>query len=61
LKAANPGVLVYDAMDALCDTYSCSINDDQGPIYFMDGHVNPRGSARLLAGFLAWYDKFGAN
>ncbi len=61
LKAANPGVLVYDSLDALCDAHSCSIDDDSGPIYFIDGHVNPRGSARLLAGFLTWYNKLAAN
>ena len=61
LKAADPGVLAYDASDALCDAHSCSIDDNQGSIYFIDGHVNPRGSARLLAGFLAWYDRLGVD
>ena len=61
LKSADPGVLVYNAADALCDAKSCSIDDDQGPIYFIDGHVNPRGSKRLLTGFLDWYDRLPAN
>ena len=61
LRTTDPGVLVYDSLDALCGTNSCSMDDNSGPIYFIDGHVNPRGSARLLAGFLTWYDKLGSH
>jgi peptidoglycan/LPS O-acetylase OafA/YrhL len=61
LKAADSGVLVYDSLDALCDEHSCSIDDDLGPMYFIDGHVNPRGSARLLSGFLKWYKGLGSG
>ena len=59
--AANPGVLIYDLLDALCRANSCSMVDASGPIYFIDGHVNPRGSTQLLAGFLTWYDKLGPH
>jgi hypothetical protein len=60
-KTVHSDVFIYDALDALCGEQSCAINDHSGPMYFIDGHVNPRGSAQLLAGFLAWYKNAGGG
>jgi hypothetical protein len=61
LRKANSEVSVYDSFASLCGAQSCSVTDESGSIYFIDGHVNPRGSARLLSDFLTWSKRSGSR
>ncbi len=48
------GVSIFESVPVFCDATTCYQSDDRGPLYFAWGHVNERGSARLLGAFLPW-------
>jgi peptidoglycan/LPS O-acetylase OafA/YrhL len=50
----QPSVYLFDSLPAFCDQTICHQWDDRGPLYWSWGHVNERGSARLLDRFLPW-------
>jgi hypothetical protein len=48
------GVSIFESVPVFCDATTCFQSDDRGPLYFAWGHINERGSARLLNAFLPW-------
>jgi peptidoglycan/LPS O-acetylase OafA/YrhL len=50
----TPVVPLFDALPLFCDSQFCYQWDDHGPLYWWWGHLNERGSARLLDAFLPW-------
>jgi len=50
----TPGNPLFDALPLFCDSDFCYQSDDRGPLYWSWGHLNERGSARLLNTFLPW-------
>lgn len=61
LKAADQRVQFFDGLRVFCDDRRCSQGDDDGALFFIGrgtgGHVNIRGSKRMLAEFEDWYRK----
>jgi peptidoglycan/LPS O-acetylase OafA/YrhL len=49
-----PGVSIFESVPVFCDATTCHQSDDLGPLYYAWGHVNERGSVRLLNAFLPW-------
>ena len=49
-----PGVSIFETVPVFCDAETCYQSDDRGPLYYGWGHVNERGSAKLLSVFLPW-------
>ena len=49
-----PGVAIFESVPVFCDATTCFQSDDRGPLYYAWGHINERGSARLLNAFLPW-------
>lgn len=49
-----PGVYIYDSRPSFCDAELCFQSDSQGVLYWRLGHVNTRGSARILKDFMPW-------
>ena len=49
-----PGVAIFESVPVFCDAMTCFQSDDRGPLYFAWGHINERGSERLLNAFLPW-------
>ena len=47
-----PGVAIFESVPVFCDATTCFQSDDRGPLYYAWGHINERGSARLLTAFL---------
>jgi peptidoglycan/LPS O-acetylase OafA/YrhL len=54
MAAATSGVVLFETLPAFCDSTTCYQSDSAGPLYWSWGHVNARGSVRLLASFLPW-------
>jgi peptidoglycan/LPS O-acetylase OafA/YrhL len=50
----TPAGALFDTLPVFCDSDFCYQSDDRGPLYWWWGHLNERGSARLLAAFLPW-------
>jgi peptidoglycan/LPS O-acetylase OafA/YrhL len=50
----DPKVRLFESLPAFCDKDTCFQWDDAGPLYWSWGHLNDRGSARLLNTFLPW-------
>ena len=48
------GVSIFESVPVFCDAAMCYQSDDRGPLYYSWGHVNERGSVRLLNAFLPW-------
>ena len=48
------GVAIFESAPVFCDAATCYQSDDRGPLYYAWGHVNERGSVRLLNAFLPW-------
>ena len=48
------GVSIFESVPIFCDATTCFQSDDRGPLYYGWGHINERGSARLLHAFLPW-------
>jgi peptidoglycan/LPS O-acetylase OafA/YrhL len=49
-----PGVSIFESVPVFCDATMCHQSDERGPLYYAWGHINERGSARLLHAFLPW-------
>ena len=49
-----PGVSIFESVPVFCDANTCYQSDEHGPLYYGWGHINERGSARLLDAFLPW-------
>jgi hypothetical protein len=54
LASEDPRVRLYDPLPVFCATDDCSQSDDRGVFFWSSGHVNPRGSARMLRDFQRW-------
>ncbi len=51
----TPGVVtLFESVPVFCDATLCYQSDDRGPLFWSWGHVNERGSSRLLGSFLPW-------
>jgi peptidoglycan/LPS O-acetylase OafA/YrhL len=50
----DPRVQLFESLPVFCDTKNCYQSGDAGPYYWSWGHLNDRGSARLLEVFLPW-------
>jgi len=65
LKAADHRVQIFDGLRVFCDDRRCSQGDDDGALFFIGrgtgGHVNIRGSERILAEFERWYRQHAAH
>jgi hypothetical protein len=48
------GVSIFESVPVFCDATTCYQSDERGPLYYGWGHVNQRGSERLLNAFLPW-------
>ena len=48
------GVSIFESVPVFCDATTRFQSDDRGPLYYGWGHINERGSARLLNAFLPW-------
>src|SRR5262249_35357376 len=59
LKTSDQRVQIFDGLRVFCDDRRCAQGDDQGALFFIGrgtgGHVNIRGSERMLAEFERWY------
>jgi peptidoglycan/LPS O-acetylase OafA/YrhL len=51
---ADPRIRLFESLPVFCDADYCHQWDDAGPYYWSWGHLNDRGSARLLEAFLPW-------
>ena len=45
---------LFESLPVFCDRKNCYQSGDAGPYYWSWGHLNDRGSARLLEAFLPW-------
>jgi peptidoglycan/LPS O-acetylase OafA/YrhL len=54
LVREDPKVRLFDSLLAFCDRELCYQWGDAGSYYWSWGHLNDRGSARLLGVFLPW-------
>lgn len=54
VASGRENVYLYDPLPLFCDAQYCHQSDDRGLLYWIIGHLNTRGSARLLDGFLPW-------
>ena len=50
------GVAIFESVPVFCDAATCFQSDDRGPLYYAWGHINERGSLRLLNAFLPWLE-----
>ncbi len=50
----DPRVELFESLPVFCDAENCYQSGDGGPYYWSWGHLNNRGSARLLEAFLPW-------
>ena len=50
----DPAVRLFESMPVFCDKDTCFQWDAAGSLYWSWGHLNDRGSARLLDAFLPW-------
>jgi peptidoglycan/LPS O-acetylase OafA/YrhL len=48
------GVVIFESVPVFCDATTCFQSDERGPLYYAWGHINERGSMRLLNAFLPW-------
>lgn len=51
------GVSIFESVPVFCDDEVCYQSDEHGPLYYGWGHINERGSAKLLSAFLPWLRK----
>ncbi len=51
-----PGGAIFESVPVFCDATTCFQSDDRGPLYYGWGHINERGSERLLNAFLPWLE-----
>jgi SGNH domain (fused to AT3 domains) len=54
---ARSKLLFYDPRPTFCDSVYCHQDDAGNVLFWHDGHVNVRGSARMLGDFLTWAAK----
>lgn len=57
MARGNTKVHLYDPTSVFCDTVDCRQSDEQGVFFWMSGHVNLRGSQKVLRDFLPWFRK----
>ena len=61
LASESPTTLLFDALPLYCDSAYCYQSDERGPLYWSWGHVNERGSEKILRAFLPWLREKGEN